>query len=116
MMRLRDSSKKEAHMPAPENDRAIELEDLSGGVWAAPEARIIDRSGRKKLPIGRDGFVSALENGTLVDKTMLAADVLESGHAATFFCRPRSFGKTLNMTMMRSSFESPEAGGLSRER
>lgn len=93
----------------------IVLEDLSGGVWSAPGARIIDRSGRKKLPIGRDGFVSAMENGTLVDKTMLIADVLESGYAVTLFCRPRRFGKTLNMTTMRAFFESADSGGLARE-
>lgn len=66
---------------------------------------IIDRSGRKVLPIGRDGFASAAKGCVLVDKTMLIADVLDSGYAATLFCRPRRFGKTLNMTMLKAFLE-----------
>ena len=50
----------------------------------------------------------------VVDKTMLIADVLDSGYTATLFCRPRRFGKTLNMTMMKAFFEiSPEGRDLS---
>lgn len=63
---------------------------------------IIDRSGRRVLPIGRDGFAMALEPNVLVDKTMLIADILDSGYAVTLFCRPRRFGKTLNTTMLRA--------------
>ncbi len=58
------------------------------GVWDAPDARIIDRTGEKKLPIGRDGFVPAMQQSVLVDKTMLIADIIESGYAVTLFCRP----------------------------
>ena len=83
------------------------LRPVAPGVWAAPGARIIDRTGRKMLPIGRDGFVPAARESVVVDKTMLIADVLDSGYAVTLFCRPRRFGKTLNMTMMRAFFELP---------
>lgn len=38
----------------------------------------------------------------LIDKTAFIADVLDSGYTATLFCRPRRFGKTLNMTMMEA--------------
>ena len=37
-----------------------ELESLGGGVWRAPGARIIDRSGGKRLPIGYDGWADAM--------------------------------------------------------
>lgn len=94
--------------------QTVELKQVSSSVWKAPGARIIDRSGRKRLPIGRDGYVSAMQIGTIVDKTMLIADVLDSGYAATLFCRPRRFGKTLNMTMLKAFFEAPDAGGLPR--
>lgn len=94
---------------------AIRLEGLGNGVWRTPDARIIDRSGRKRLPIGRDGFVQAMRIGTIVDKTMLIADVLDAAYAATLFCRPRRFGKTLNMTMMKAYLEAPEAGGLTHD-
>ncbi len=89
------------------NAPAPVLESLGGGIWVAPGARIIDRTGRKMLPIGRDGFVPAAEGSVVIDKTMLMADVLDSGYTVTLFCRPRRFGKTLNMSMMKAFFEAP---------
>ncbi len=89
---------------------AIELEDLGNGVWSAPGARIIDRTGRRMLPIGHDGFVPVAESFAFVDKTMLIADVLDSRAGISVICRPDSFGKTLNMTMMRAFFEIPPDG------
>lgn len=75
---------------------AIELLKCGDGVWTAPGARIIDRTARKRLPIGDDGFERAAVNSVLVDKTALISDVLDSGYTVTLFCRPRRFGKTLN--------------------
>ena len=37
-----------------------ELEELGNGVWRAPGARIIDRSGGKRLSIGYDGWADAM--------------------------------------------------------
>lgn len=88
----------------------VELREHVDGIWTAPGARIIDRTGRRRLPIGDDGFTSAAAASVLVDKTALIADVLDSGYKATLFCRPRRFGKTLNMTMMKAFFEAPPAG------
>lgn len=88
----------------------VELHECSKGVWRAPGARIADRTGRRRLPIGDDGFTSAAAASVLVDKTALIADVLDSNYKATLFCRPRRFGKTLNMTMMKAFFEAPPAG------
>lgn len=85
----------------------IEVRD---GIVYAPGARLIDRTGRRVLPIGRDGFEPAAESFVLVDKTMLISDVLDSGYAATLFCRPRRFGKTLNMTMLRAFLEDAPDG------
>lgn len=48
-----------------------------------------------------------MRGSVLVDKTMLIADVIDSGYTATLFCRPRRFGKTFNMTMMKAFFEKP---------
>ena len=87
----------------------VQLEHIGSGVWRAPGARIIDRAGERRLPIGDDGFARAIRSSVLVDKTMLIADVLDSGYTCTLFCRPRRFGKTLNMTMLKAFFEaSPE--------
>lgn len=88
----------------------LELAAVGNGIWRAPHARIIDRSGDKMLPIGDDGFERASGRSVIIDKTMLIADVLRSGYIVTLFCRPRRFGKTLNMTMMRSFFEIPPDG------
>ena len=86
---------------------AVSLEFRGNGIWDAPCARIIDRTGNKRLPIGRDGYVPAMQESVVVDKTMLIADIIESGYAVTLFCRPRRFGKTLNMTMLKAFFELP---------
>lgn len=85
----------------------IEVRD---GIVRAPGARLIDRTGRRVLPIGRDGFEVAASSSVIVDKTMLIADVLDSGYAATLFCRPRRFGKTFNMTMLKAFLELPPDG------
>ena len=42
-----------------------------------------------------------------IDKTMLIADVLDKGPAVTLFCRPRRFGKSLNLSMLQRFFEIP---------
>ena len=85
------------------------FEACGDGIWKAPGARIIDRTGRKMLPIGRDSFVVAAEGSVVVDKTMLIADVIDSGYSVVQFCRPRRFGKTLNMRMLQAFFELPNA-------
>lgn len=86
------------------------LQAQGNGVWRAPGACIVDRTGRKRLPIGFGDFASVAPVSVFVDKTQLIADVLDSGYSVTLFCRPRRFGKTLNMTMMRSFFEIPPDG------
>lgn len=60
----------------------------------------------KKLPIGNDEFREIREQDYYyVDKTMLIADFLASGDKVTLIARPRRFGKTLNMTMIREFFD-----------
>lgn len=97
-----------------EYDGASTLRNCGCGVWTAPHARLIDRTDRKRLPIGDDGFVTAIAGSTVVDKTLFIADVLDSNYKVTLFCRPRRFGKTFNMTMLKAYLEAPQAGGLSR--
>lgn len=69
--------------------------------------RTIDRSGERRLPVGDDGFARGQPRSVFVDKTMLIADVIDGGATCTLPCRPRRFGKTLNMTMLKSFFEIP---------
>ena len=61
---------------------------------------------RKKLPIGIDGFEKIRTNGFYhVDKTLFIQELLQNWGEVNLFTRPRRFGKTLNMSMLRSFFE-----------
>ena len=59
-----------------------------------------------KLPVGIDDFRKLRESDFYyVDKTRLIAQLLLNWSQVTLFTRPRRFGKTLNMSMLRSFFE-----------
>ena len=61
---------------------------------------------RKKLPIGIDGFEKIRRNDFYyVDKTKFIVELLHNWGEANLFTRPRRFGKTLNMSMLKSFFE-----------
>ena len=61
---------------------------------------------RKKLPIGIDGFEKLRTNDFYyVDKTGFIADLLQDWGEVNLFTRPRRFGKTLNMSMLKCFFE-----------
>ena len=58
---------------------------------------------RKKLPIGIDNFEKIRKDDFYyVDKTKLIEQLLEKWGEANLFTRPRRFGKSLNMSMLRS--------------
>lgn len=60
----------------------------------------------KKLPIGIDGFEKIRTNDFYyVDKTMFIAELLQNWGEVNLFTRPRRFGKSLNMSMLKSFFE-----------
>ncbi|MCD8197110.1 MAG: AAA family ATPase, partial [Lachnospiraceae bacterium] len=59
-----------------------------------------------RLPIGVDNFKKLRdENLYYVDKTLLIKELLDSWSEVTLFTRPRRFGKSLNMSMLKSFFE-----------
>lgn len=61
---------------------------------------------RKKLPVGIENFEEIRKEGFYyVDKTGLIRDLLNSWGKVNLFTRPRRFGKTLNMSMLKSFFE-----------
>ena len=61
---------------------------------------------RKKLPVGIDSFEKLRrEDFYYVDKTRLIIDLLKNWGEVNLFTRPRRFGKTLNMSMLKSFFE-----------
>ncbi len=62
---------------------------------------------KKKLPIGIDNFEKIRENDYYyVDKTGMIKDLVMSGSEVTLFTRPRRFGKSLNMSMLKSFFST----------
>ena len=60
----------------------------------------------KKLPIGVENFEELIqEDFYYVDKTELIADLLKNWGKVNLFTRPRRFGKSLNMSMLKTFFE-----------
>ena len=59
----------------------------------------------KSLPIGISDYVRAQEEYYYVDKTLLIKEFLDKKPLVSLFTRPRRFGKTLNMDMLRVFFE-----------
>ena len=78
-----------------------------GRNWMIPDNAIL--SPKKPLPIGVSDFKLATTNYYYVDKTLLIRDFLNALPMVSLFTRPRRFGKTLNMDMLRVFFEkTPE--------
>ena len=73
------------------------MDGLAKGVWSME---------RKKLPVGIDSFEKLRREAFYyVDKTGLIIDLLNNWGEVNLFTRPRRFGKTLNMSMLKSFFE-----------
>ena len=64
---------------------------------------------KKSLPIGISDYVRAQSEYYYVDKTLLIRDFLDKKPLVSLFTRPRRFGKTLNMDMLRVFFEISDA-------
>ena len=62
----------------------------------------------KSLPIGISDYVRAQADYYYVDKTLLIKEFLDQKPLVSLFTRPRRFGKTLNMDMLRVFFEISE--------
>ena len=61
---------------------------------------------KKKLPIGISDFKEIIENNYYYfDKTKFIANILEDGSKVKLFTRPRRFGKTLNISMLKYFFD-----------
>lgn len=59
-----------------------------------------------KLPVGIDNFEKIRRNGFYyIDKTRLIEQLFSNWGEVNLFTRPRRFGKTLNMSMLKSFFE-----------
>ena len=64
------------------------------------------RMNNMKLPVGIESFAEMRQEGFYyIDKTDLIRDLLNNWGKVNLFTRPRRFGKTLNMSMLKSFFE-----------
>lgn len=62
----------------------------------------------KGSPIGLDNFSKILNRGyTIIDKTLLIADFVDCVAMVSLVVRPKRFGKTINLTMLRDFFSIP---------
>jgi hypothetical protein len=70
----------------------------------------------KPLPIGVDDFKKIITDSYYyIDKSALIKDLLEVKAEVTLIPRPRRFGKTINMTMLKYFFEKQEEGASNRQ-
>ena len=69
------------------------------------EKEVMDLRDKRPLPIGISDFKTVIEeNYYYADKTDMIGDILDDRVMVTLFTRPRRFGKTLNMSMMKYFF------------
>ena len=90
-------------------DEITDAEKIDGK-WRIPKSTIdamIDKTGiqKKPLPVGISDFRIASDEYYYVDKTLLIKDFLDRKPKVSLFTRPRRFGKTLTMEMLRVYFE-----------
>ena len=84
-----------------------------GRQWLIPQDALESVFGKrstvkKPLPIGISEYKIASTDYYYVDKTLLIRDFLDRKPLVSLFTRPRRFGKTLNMDMLRVFFEKTE--------
>lgn len=78
---------------------------VDGRVSSGKYVKKRDNEEKKPLPIGISDYVRAQSEYYYVDKTLLIKDFLDRKPLVSLFTRPRRFGKTLNMDMLRVFFE-----------
>ena len=70
--------------------------------------RKAERPAKLPLPIGVSDYCLASSEYYYIDKTMMIKDFIDERPMVTLFTRPRRFGKTLNMDMLRTYFEKSD--------
>lgn len=97
--------------------------EKEGRSWLIPEDAVKPADKRRKavkvtspaktsvkrpLPIGVSDFRDASDQYYYIDKTMLIKDFIDERPVVSLFTRPRRFGKTLTMDMLRTFFEKTD--------
>ena len=78
---------------------------MDGRVSTGKYVKKASRTELKSLPVGISDYVRAQSEYYYVDKTLLIKEFLDQKPLVSLFTRPRRFGKTLNMDMLRVFFE-----------
>ena len=89
-------------------------EQANNGRAADFGVRLIGCTDDAVLPISMHDYAEALGCCTLVDKTMLIADVLDCEAPVMACCRPEGFGKSMNLSMLKAFLERPAVGRASQ--
>lgn len=104
------------------NDDRIPGAVKNGRTWCIPadaqkplDRRVVTGAHKKAahtdklpLPIGISDYRLASKEYYYVDKTLMIRDFIDERPMVSLFTRPRRFGKTLNMDMLRTFFEKTE--------
>ena len=69
--------------------------------------RLINHADDAVLPVGEHDFSEAINRCLLVDKTMFIADMLDCEASVALCCRPKGFGKSMNLSMLKCYLERP---------
>uniref|UniRef100_UPI0040564476 AAA family ATPase n=1 Tax=Agathobacter sp. TaxID=2021311 RepID=UPI0040564476 len=99
-------------------DGRIEGAKKEGGLWLIPDnagkpkdgrrnkfSRAVKKTGNLPLPIGVSNFKELVDKYYYVDKTLMLKEFIDSRPKVSLFTRPRRFGKTLAMDMVKTFFE-----------
>lgn len=71
-------------------------------------ARLLSYADNAALPVDIHDFSDAINRCLLVDKTMFIADILDSEAPVALCCRPKGFGKSMNLSMLKCYLERPD--------
>ena len=69
--------------------------------------RLVNHAYSTVLPVGAHAFSEAINRCVLVDKTMFIADMLDCETSVALCCRPKGFGKSMNLSMLKCYLERP---------
>ncbi len=88
-----------------------------GRDWKIPEESVIKYGGINEEPaayrvlscaVGNTSYIDVVKNSYYVDKTLLIRDLIDDQAQVTLFTRPRRFGKTLTLDMLKCFFEKTD--------
>lgn len=82
-------------------------EQVNYGTNDSIGVRLINYADVAVLPVGEHDFSEAINRCLLVDKTMFIADMLDCEASVALCCRPKGFGKSMNLSMLTCYLERP---------